>query len=122
MIVNSELVFYSQLRGAYISSVLFSSSLSCCLSSHFIQMFCKIFFFFPNYLFEFCLILLTMKRRSDDPIGGPLPLPRAQLPTHGDIAREWRFTRLEMQKAYPGTIVVNREVAKKVAYTIFITL
>ena len=73
------------------------------------------FFCFPVLLEILLIIQFTMKRRSDDPIGGAAPLPNAQLPTHGDMAREWRHTRLQMENANPGTIVANREVAKKVA-------
>ena len=55
-----------------------------------------------------------MKHRSDDPIGAAAPLPRNQLPTFGDIARQWRKTRETMEKATPGKRVCNREVAKQV--------
>ena len=54
-----------------------------------------------------------MKHRSDDPISGPAPLPRTQLPTCRDMAHQWRQTRVDMQNAAPGTNVANREVAKK---------
>ena len=55
-----------------------------------------------------------MKHRSDDPIGAPAPLPKTQLPTYGDMARQWRKTRSDMQNAAPGTTVGNRAVAKTV--------
>ena len=65
--------------------------------------------------FLFGLFALPMKRRSDDPIGGPSPLPQTQLPTHRDVARQWRQSRADLQAANPGTAVSNRVVAKKVS-------
>ena len=57
-----------------------------------------------------------MKHRSDDPIGAAAPLPERKLPTYGDIARQWRKTREDMQKATPGRRVANREIAKQVRF------
>ena len=72
-----------------------------------------VFSFLFMCFFAFDSFFFIMKHRSDDPIGGPAPLPRMQLPTYRDVARQWRQTRVDMQSAGPG-VVVNREVAKKV--------
>ena len=83
------------------------------LLSQFVELFFLFFLVLLEILFK---TGLPMKRRSDDPIGGAAPLPKEQLPTHVDMAREWRHTRLQMENANPGTVVANREVAKKVAF------
>ena len=57
-----------------------------------------------------------MKHRSDNPIGAAAPLPQSKLPTYGDVARQWRQTRVDMLKATPGKHVSNREVAKQVCF------
>ena len=92
----------------YLNSILdvfvdFPSSSFCCYSMSF-----YIFFLF------FDLFASPMKHRSDDPIGGPSPLPPTQLPTHRDVARQWQQTRADLQAANPGTIVTNKMVAQKV--------
>ena len=71
--------------------------------------FIKIFFHFFLHAF-FCI----MKSRSDDFIGAPASFSGAQLPTHGDVARQWRQSRIELQEEHPGSLISNRDVAKKV--------
>ena len=67
-------------------------------------------FFFSIFLF---LARFDIKHQSDDPIGAAAPLPQGKLPTYGDIARQWRKTREDMQKATPGRRVANGEIAKQ---------
>ena len=59
-------------------------------------------------------LFLTMKHRSDNPMGAAVPLNDTQLPTHGDVGRQWRQSRMQMESEHPGKQVANREVAKRV--------
>ncbi len=61
------------------------------------------------------------KSRSNDSIGGAAPFSGSQLPTHGDMAMQWRQTRLELQQETPGRQVSNRHVAKTVFKSMCIT-
>ena len=65
-------------------------------------------------LYSFFCISAAMKHRSDNPIGAAASLPQQQLPTYGDISRQWRQTKNDMEKATPGNRVAKREIAKTV--------
>ena len=55
-----------------------------------------------------------MKRRSNDLFGGPSDFSGGQLPTYGDVGRQWKACCLELESAQPGTKIKNREIAQDV--------
>ena len=57
-----------------------------------------------------------MKRRSNDLFGGPAPFSGATLPTHEDVGKAWKQSRLDLQSAASGSKITNHEVAKHVCH------
>ena len=76
------------------------------------------FSFLSNYPFCFLsYFVMKSKRRLNDLFGGAASFSGSQLPTYGDVGRQWRQSRLEMESANPGVKITNCQVAKQVLAT-----
>ena len=57
---------------------------------------------------------MSRPRRSEDLFGAPESLLGSQLPTFGDVGKQWRFTQQQLTNEQPGIRISNRDVARDV--------
>ena len=73
-----------------------------------------------NYFFCFLLLLfvniamMQCARRTTDLFGAPEPFSGAKLPTFGEVGKQWRYSRQQIESKHPGRLAAKWDIAREV--------